>query len=66
MLKASGLQLKNKLYKTLDYLSRDMFNIRVYNLIPVSQITRLLLEDEIISSKIESHNGSKKENRKKW
>ena len=40
-----------------------MFNIRVYNLIPVSQITQLLLEDAIISSKIESHNGSKKEKR---
>ena len=38
-------------------------NTRVYNLISVPQITRLLLEDAIISSKTEARNASKKENR---
>ena len=39
------------------------FNTRIYNLISVPQITRLLLGDAIISSKIDPHNGSKKEKR---
>ena len=38
-------------------------NTRVYNLISVPQITQLLLEDAIISSKTEPANGSKNENR---
>ena len=39
------------------------FNTRIYNLISVPQITRLLLGDTIISSKTDQHNGSKKEKR---
>ena len=38
-------------------------NTRVYNLVSVPQITRLLLEDATISSKTEPPNGSKNENR---
>ena len=38
-------------------------NTRFYNLISAPQITRLLLEDAIISSKTEPPNGSKNENR---
>ena len=38
-------------------------NTRIYNLISVPQITRLLLGDAIISSKTDPHNGSKKEKR---
>ena len=38
-------------------------NARIYNLIFVPQITRLLLGDPIISSKTDPHNGSKKEKR---
>ena len=37
-------------------------NILVYNLISLPQVTRLLLEDAIISSKTEHRNGSKNEN----
>ena len=39
-------------------------NARIYNVISVPQITRLLLGDAIISSKTDPHNGSKKEKRK--
>ena len=39
-------------------------NTRIYNLISVPQITRLLLEDAIFSSKTDPQNGSKKEKRK--
>ena len=38
-------------------------NTRIYSLISVPQITRLLLGDAIISSKTDPHNGSKKEKR---
>ena len=41
----------------------ESFNTRVYNLISVPQITQLLLEDAIISSKTEPANGRKNENR---
>ena len=37
-------------------------NTPVYNLISVPQITRLLLEDAIISTKTKLRNGSKKKN----
>ena len=37
-------------------------NTRVYNLISVPQIKRLLLEDAIISNRTEPRNGGKKEN----
>ena len=40
------------------YIFED--NTRIYNLISVTQITRLLLRDAIISSKIDPHIGSKK------
>ena len=40
---------------------RNFHNTRVYNLISVSQITRLLLGDAIISSKTDPLNGIKKE-----
>ena len=40
-----------------------IINTRVYNLISVPQITRLLLEDTTISSKTDPRNGSKKEKR---
>ena len=36
---------------------------RIYNLISVPQITRLLSGDAIVSSKTDLHNGSKKEKR---
>ena len=39
------------------------FNTRIYNLIYVSRIARLLLGDALISSKTDPHNGSKKEKR---
>ena len=39
------------------------YNTQIYNLISVPQITRLLLGDEMISSKTDPHNGSKKEKR---
>ena len=38
-------------------------NTRIYNLISVPQITRLLLGDVIISSKTDRHGASKKEKR---
>ena len=38
-------------------------NTRIYNLISVPQITRILLGDAIISSKTDLRNGSKKEKR---
>ena len=38
-------------------------NTRIYNLISVPQITRLLLGDAITSSKTDPHNSSKKEKR---
>ena len=40
-----------------------MINTRIYNLICVPQIARLLLGDAIISSIADPHNGSKKEKR---
>ena len=44
-------------------LNRGKSNTGIYNLISVSQITRLLLGDVTISSKTNLHNGSKKEKR---
>ena len=41
---------------------KETQNTRVYNLISVPQITQLLLEDAIISSKTEPANGIKNEN----
>ena len=40
-----------------------MNNTRIYNLISITQITRFLLGEAIISSKTDPHNGSKKEKR---
>ena len=40
------------------------FNVWIYNLISVPQITRLLLGDAIILSQTDLHNGSKKEKKK--
>ena len=45
------------------YLIGKQQNTRVYDLISVPQITRLLLGDAIISSKTDPHNSSKKEMR---
>ena len=47
----------------IDVFMHVRFNTRIYNFISVQQITRLLLGDAIISSKTDSHNGSKKEKR---
>ena len=51
---------------TLEFIKNNFsataMNILVYNLISLPQVTRLLLEDAIISSKTEHRNGSKKEN----
>ena len=44
-------------------LSWLLVNTRIYNLVSVPQITRLLLEDATISSKTEPPNGSKNEKR---
>ena len=40
-----------------------MNNTRIYNLISITQITRFLLGEAIISSKTDPHNSSKKEKR---
>ena len=41
----------------------NSINTRIYNLISVSQFTRVLLGDAIIPSKTDPHNGSKREKR---
>ena len=48
--------------RSFKYL-QTLSNKRIYNLISVLQITRLLLGDAVISSKTDPHNGSKKEKR---
>ena len=45
-------------------LLTSIINPRIYNLVSVPQITRLLLGDAIISSKTDPHSGSKIEKRK--
>ena len=50
------------IYLTKDKIMFKSTNTPVYNLISVPQITRLLLEDAIISTKTKLRNGSKKKN----
>ena len=45
------------------FKTRYLTNAWVYNLISVTQVTRVSLEDAIVSSKTEPRNGNKKENR---
>ena len=51
-------------YRILTKLHKKLRNARIYNLISIPQIKRLLLGDAMISSRGHLHNGSQKEKKK--
>ena len=58
------LELEHQInIRKFDRENKRKYNTRIYNLISIPQITRLLLRDEIISRKTDPRGGSKKGNR---